>query len=350
MKAFFSTVAAAALATACYSSSSAPRQQPYPQQGYPQQGYPQQGYPQQQGGYGQPNYPSQAPGPYTNGQSVPQQQQQRPLLAPLVGSAAMQQEVRSILAELIAALPANEQAKVRGIPLVFDGTLEINAFAGCERGAPFMAGTEGILQAVDAIAQTNATDQMYGTRTYEAYLSAVLPRLVRGENVSPALPLGVVPVQYLAIPQRLSRAREIFQEVIAFTFGHELAHHYLNHTGCANGQSMAGGPALATLGHLATSVVPFLNQPNESAADAWGTNDALDAGLRRQPASYRWSERGGLLLLEFFARLEQAAGGNTNILSPTNLLRTHPNPGIRIPVVRGVIQQWYARHPGVTTT
>lgn len=341
MKAFFSTVAVGLSLLGCYSSSNStpqqqggyPNQGPYPQQGYPQQqGYPPQGYPQQQG---QPQQPPQA---------------QRPLLAPLVGSAAMQQEVRSILGELIAALPANEQAKVRGIPLVFDGTLEINAFAGCERGAPFMAGTEGILQAVDAIAQTNATDQMYGTRTYDAYLSAVLPRLVRGENVSPTLPLGIIPAQYVVIPQRLSRAREIFQEVIAFTFGHELAHHYLNHTGCANGQSMAGGPALATLGHLATSVVPFLNQPNESFADSWGTNDALDAGLRRSPANYRWSEKGGLLLLEFFARLEQAAGGSTSVLSPTNLLRTHPNPGVRIPVVRGVIQQWYARHPGVVTT
>ncbi len=252
-----------------------------------------------------------------------------------------------ILGELIAALGPSEQAKVRGIPLVFDSTLEINAFAGCERGAPFMAGTEGILQAVDAIAQTNATDQMYGTRTYDAYVAAVVPRLARGENISPALPLGSIPLQYVAIPQRLSRAREIFQEVMAFTFGHELAHHYLGHTGCANGQAMAGGPALATLGHLLTSVVPFANQPNESAADVWGANDALDAGLRRSPGNYRWSEQGGLLLLEFFAKLESAAGGSGNVFSPVNLLRTHPNPGIRIPVVRGVVQQWYARHPGV---
>lgn len=347
-------LAAAALLVGCSSSSSRPRQQ-YPQQ-YPQQGYPQQQqypqgqypqqqpYPQQQG-----QYPQQ---PYPNGQQQPQQPpqqqpQQRPLLAPLIGSAMMQQEVRSILGELIAALPATEQSRVRGIPLAFDSTLEINAYAGCEKGAPFMAGTEGILQAVDAIAQTNATDQMYGTRTYEAYLQAVLPRLVRGENVSPALPFGTIPPQYLAVPQRLSRAREIFQEVIAFTFGHELAHHYLGHTGCANGQALPGAPALATLGHLATGVMPFLNQPNESASDAWGANNALDAGLRRTPASYRWSEAGGLLLLEFFARLEQAAGGSTNVLSPVNLLRSHPNPGLRIPLVRNAIAQWYSRHPGV---
>lgn len=335
----------ALVATGCSTSASTRPQQQGPYYGQPN--------------YGQPNYPTQNPGPYQNGQAVPQnqgqpqqpppQQAQRPLLAPLVGSAAMQQETRSILGELIAALGPTEQSKVRGIPLVFDATLEINAFAGCERGAPFMAGTEGILQAVDAIAQTNATDQMYGTRTYDAYLAAVVPRLARGENTSPALPMGSIPLQYLAVPQRLSRAREIFQEVMAFTFGHELAHHYLGHTGCANGQAMAGGPALATLGNLVTSVVPFANQPNESAADVWGANDALDAGLRRTPASYRWSERGGLLLLEFFAKLESAAGASGNIFSPTNLLRTHPNPGIRIPVVRGIVQQWYMRHPGVSS-
>ncbi len=331
------------------SSNTRPQQQgQYPQQQgqYPQQ-YPQQQgqYPQQQGQYPQ-QYPQQQ-GQYPQQQQPEQQQQQRPLLAPLIGSAMMQQEVRSILGELIAALPSTEQSRVRGIPLAFDSTLEINAYAGCEKGAPFMAGTEGILQAVDAIAQTNATDQMYGTRTYEAYLQAVLPRLVRGENVSPALPLGTIPAQYLAVPQRLSRAREIFQEVIAFTFGHELAHHYLGHTGCANGQSLPGAPALATLGHLATGVMPFLNQPNESASDAWGANNALDAGVRRMQSNYRWSEGGGLLLLEFFARLEQAAGGNTNVLSPVNLLRSHPNPGLRIPIVRNVIAQWYSRHPGL---
>lgn len=335
MKAFLGLLAL----TGCVSSSSPPPQQ-------------QGGYYPPPPGYGQPNYPSQAPGPYQNGQAMPPQQPaqqpQRPLLAPLVGDAAMQAETRSILGELIAALGPTEQAKVRGIPLVFDGTLEINAFAGCERGTPFMAGTEGILQAVDAIAQTNATDQMYGTRTYDAYLAAVLPRLARGENVSPALPMGTIPLQFLAVPARLSRSREIFQEVMAFTFGHELAHHYLGHTGCANGQAMAGGPALSTLGQIVTGVVPFLNQPNEAAADLWGANNALDAGLRRTPASYRWSEKGGLLLLEFFGKLEQAAGGSGNILSPTNLLRTHPNPGLRIPAVRIVTQQWYQRHPGVT--
>ncbi len=65
---------------------------------------------------------------------------------------------------------------MRGIPLVFDPTNEVNAYAGCDdSGAPFLAATAGILEAVDAIAQTKATDELFGTRTYDAYCSAVLP-------------------------------------------------------------------------------------------------------------------------------------------------------------------------------
>jgi hypothetical protein len=268
----------------------------------------------------------------------------RPLLGPIVGSVAWQGEVHAVVRELVANLSPANAARVATIPLVFDpNPNEINAFAGCDdNGAPFVAGTEGLLEAVDAIAETKATDELYGTQTYAAYINAVVPRLATSSNASAALTVGIIPPQYWVDLRRISRAHEIFDEIVAFTFGHELSHHYLGHTGCANGQPVGGGPAIAELGQLAASILPGLNQPNEILADTNGCINTLDTGKARASRAYRWSEEGGLFLLDFFARLEAASGQNPLL----GFLRTHPNPGLRIPIVQTVAATWRFRNPG----
>jgi hypothetical protein len=265
-------------------------------------------------------------------------------LGPLVGAAAWQNETRAVAKELVANLGPQQQARVASVPLVFDPNQnEVNAFAGCDdNGAPFVAGTEGLLEAVDGISQTKATDELYGTRTYDSYMTLVAPRLVSKGGGSAMLPGGVIPPQYWSDPRRVSRAHEIFDEIVAFTFGHEFSHHYLGHTGCANGQAGGLGPALAELGMLATSVAPFVNQPNEAAADYSGCLNMLDTGRSRSPAAYRFNEEGGLWLLDFFSRLERASGANPLL----GFLRTHPNPGLRIPIVQGAATTWRLQHPG----
>jgi hypothetical protein len=326
-----------------------PVAQPYP--GYPQQpqygptGAAPQPYPQQQQPqYPPPQYPPPPQGPYTPAPTAapaPAPQPARPLLAPLVGAAAWQAEVRAVLAEQIANLSPQNQAKIRGIPLVFDpNPYEINAFAGCnDQGSPFLAGTEGLLEAVDAIAQTRATDDLYGTRTYEQYASVITPRLVQSDKASAALPPGIIPLNVLANPQRLSHAHEWFDDIVAFTFGHELAHHYLGHTGCATGQVVT---PLTNFGQL-LSGAPFVSQPMEVAADNFGVINSLDTGRARRP-SYRWSEAGGVALLDFFARLEQAGG--VSALNLANLFRSHPYPTLRIPLIQLTARTWYMQHPG----
>ena len=266
---------------------------------------------------------------------------------------AWQSEVRGVLGELIASLSADKQVKVRGIPLVLDPSFEVNAFAGCDdSGAPFLAGTAGILEAMDAISQTRATDEIFGTQTYNAYANAVIPQMLQSEKARAALPPNLIPGQYLNDPRRVSRAHELFDEIVAFTFGHELAHHYLGHTGCANGQPMSSGPNPAQLGNLVIKVLPGINQFNEGASDFGGVVNALDAGRARRP-NYAWTEKGGLMLLDFFARLD-AAGGPA---SPADILgaalnlgrqftRTHPSSAIRIPLVQQYAQQWRSQHPG----
>lgn len=319
-----------------------PPANPPPQQGY-NQPYPQQPYPYPPQPQNQPQPPQNQPQlpPQTPPQNPPQNQPvATPLLAPLFGALMWQAEARAILAELISHLDPTFAARVRGIPMAFDPDVtEINAFAGCDdSGSAFMAGTEGLLEAVDAIAQTQATDELYGTQTYEAYLQVIIPRILKADDkLGPALPLGSIPAQYTLVPQRLSRAHEIWDDVIAFTFGHELAHHYLGHTGCAVGQSQ--GPSPAAIGRLASQVIPLLNQPNEVAADNYGLIDVLDTGRARRPA-FQWSERGALTLLQFFDRLERASGQ-----AYVAFLLSHPNSVFRMTIVRGAAAVWHLQHP-----
>ena len=101
-------------------------------------------------------------------------------------------------------------------------------------------------------------------------------------------------------------------------------------------------PAIAQLDQLASSVVPLINQPNETLADVKGCTNMLDTGRARAATAYRWTEQGALWLLDFFARLDRASGANPLL----GFLRTHPNPGLRIPVVQGTANTWRLQHPG----
>ncbi len=315
--------------------------QPQPPYGYP----PPPAYGQPQPGYSVPPYygPPAAPAASIPAPPPPTSlPTARPLLGPLAGAAAWQSETRAVAKELVANLSLRNQALVATIPLVFDpNPNEVNAFAGCDdSGAPFVAGTEGLLEAIDGIAQTRATDEIFSTQTYDAYVGIVAPRLVSKDGGSAMLPAGIVPPMYWSDPRRISRAHEMFDEIVAFTFGHELSHHYLGHTGCATGQASGPGPAIAQLGMLATSILPGLNQPNEIAADSNGCINVLDTGVARATQAFRWTEEGGLWLLGFFTRLEQASGASPWL----GFLRTHPNPGLRMPIVQGVAATWRLQH------
>jgi len=247
----------------------------------------------------------------------------------------------------MANLSPDKQALVKGIPLIIDPNPNtINAFAGCdERGAPFIAATEGLLEAIDAISQTVANDDLYATHTYEQYATTVMPRLVQSSASGPALPLGILPFTTALDPRRLSRAHEIFDDIAAFTFAHELSHHYLGHTGCANGQVSPLATAAGAILRTVTQLPPArgLNQIAEAEADRAGTDNVLDAGRARRPG-FAWTERGGLLLLDFFLRMDRAAG--VSPVNPIGFLQTHPHPALRIPLVQFEAQHWHQTHPG----
>jgi Peptidase family M48 len=360
--------AALALALAGCEAPMAPAPQ-YPQAGYPPgqpapQGYPvgqlapQGGYPAGQlapqsygpAPYGAPGaappggpqgYPPQAYPPAPQAYPPPQQAYPPPAFAandPIntVDLNVLRATARGVLGELVAALPPAEQVKVQGIPLVTDAKVgEVNAYAACDGShMPHMAITDGLLQTEAYIAQLRATDEVYGTQKLGDYLNLLR---VTAQDQKPGQPImappagSIDPVQHVD-PRKVARQHQLFEEQVAFVLGHELGHHWLGHTGCANGRSGDHDPTLGDLigvaGRITNQVVPFTNQPNEVAADGVGIDDVLAAGARRP--GYHWTEQGALLTIGFFAALDQL----TPMVAITTWVSSHPNPALRADPIR----------------
>jgi hypothetical protein len=241
---------------------------------------------------------------------------------------------QQVIAELVAALPAQQQQRVNGIPLVVDDTVgEVNAFAMCQQGRSGMAITDGMLQVLANLAQAQAHDDITGTRSkVDEYVRWCAPRLAPKKPV-PIPPAGFFPLA--ADPRVIGRQRHVFEEEVAFVLGHELGHHYLGHLGCTASNSSP----LGDIARVASDQVPLFNQPNEMAADFSGTQNVLDAGrVRTGRGLTAWSENGGLLSMRFFAAFGQ--------LSPEDILlsfeRSHPPSELRIPIIQQAAAGWRA--------
>lgn len=246
----------------------------------------------------------------------------------------LQAESAQILRELVAALPTESRAKVDGIPLLFDNqTGEVNAFAGCENGAAFMAITAPLMRAMGHISEAKAADELFGTQRVSRYTRLAADSLGANGPV-PAPPPGFYSPAEALDARKLARQRDVYDEMVAFVLGHELAHHYLGHTGCANGTPSRGLDP-ARLGRIVTTIVSPLNQFNETGADTAGVDNLLEMGSRRAGRA-PMTEMGGVLTLEFFGSMEQ--------MSPTSvalgILRTHPHPRVRIPLIQSTAQRW----------
>jgi predicted Zn-dependent protease len=148
-----------------------------------------------------------------------------------------------------------------------------------------------------------------------------------------APPAGLVdPAQHVD-PRKVARQHQLLEEQLAFVLGHELGHHHLGHTGCANGQSGDRAINLGDLARIASKVVPVFNQPNEVAADYVGVDNLIAAGARRP--GYHWTEQGALLTLAFFSRLDQLTAQKLFL----SFADSHPNPALRV----GPVKQEAAR-------
>jgi hypothetical protein len=255
----------------------------------------------------------------------------------------LQAESAQILRELVAALPDGSRAKVDGIPLLFDNqTGEVNAFAGCENGAAFMAITLPLMRAMGHISEAKAADELYGTQRVSTYTRLAAESLGKQGPV-PDPPPGFYSPNEAMDPRKLSRQRDVYDEMVGFVLGHELAHHYLGHTGCANGTPSRGLDP-ARLGRIVTTIVSPLNQFNETGSDTAGVENLLEMGSRRQGRA-PITEMGAVLTLEFFGGMEQMSPA-TAVLG---ILRTHPHPRLRIPLIQQTAQRWRAGHKGGST-
>lgn len=239
---------------------------------------------------------------------------------------------QTLYAELNAALGAGPRSRMAGIPLVVDDSAsDVNAFAACtSTGKSLIAVTDGLFLVGGYLSRCAATDDVFGTRKTDEFIRFV------AQNQRPDQPLAIPGPGFLDPNQdndaaKLTRQHQIFDEQIAFVLAHEMAHHYLGHLPCT-----AGNVEASEIGAVLTSVVPAFNQVNETGADTAGTYNVLDAGKRA--TGYHYTERGGLLTMQFFAGMDQ--------LSPIDLIfafeRSHPPPQIRAPIIQQTAASWRA--------
>lgn len=239
-----------------------------------------------------------------------------------------------VLGELVAALPAAQKQRVQGVPLFADPTVgEVNAFAACDdQGMPLMAVSDGLLDVMAHLAQFKANDEVFGGTRTDAYIQLIARNQRPGQPIVRPAAGFVDPAQH-ADARKVARQNVLFDEELAFVLGHELAHHHLGHTGCANGGG-SRGVSPADFGRLLSRAAPIFNQPNEVGSDVAGTNNLLSAGKIRSGA--KWTEGGAMLVLNFFAGLDR--------LSATDILfgfeRSHPPPLLRMPIVQQTAQTW----------
>jgi hypothetical protein len=246
--------------------------------------------------------------------------------------AFLRQRAEQTLRALVAALPAAQQARVNGIPLVVDSTPgEVNAFASCSGSSSAMAITDGLLQIQSQLARFRAYDELAGTNKVGEYIG-VIARGARPKQPLPEPPAGFADPRFDLDARKTTRQYQILDEELAFVMGHELGHHYLGHLPCTS----TGGLTLAQIGGVLANAVPAFNQPNEISADVVGINNTLTMGARR--SDYHLTEGGALLTMQFFAGLDQ--------LTPVDILfgfeRDHPAPQVRTPIIQQAAATWRA--------
>ncbi|MBI4705965.1 MAG: M48 family metalloprotease [Deltaproteobacteria bacterium] len=246
----------------------------------------------------------------------------------------LRQRAQQVLSELVAALAPDRRALVQNIPLIVDPTVgEVNAFAACSDGRAAMAISDGLLEIEAQMSQCRATDELFGTRKLDAYVQLVATQQRPDQPIVRPAP-GFYDQAQQVEGRKVLRQHQLMDEQLGFVLGHELAHHYLLHTGCVGG---GGGISPDNIGRILSNVVPTFNQPNEIAADTTGVDNVLTAGARRP--DYHYTEGGALMTLDFFSALQQ--------LSPEAVLfafqSSHPPPQVRRPLVQQAAAQWRAR-------
>jgi hypothetical protein len=247
----------------------------------------------------------------------------------------LRQSAKTVLEELIAALPDKERGLMSAVPLVTeDEPGFVNAFASCKRREPKMAISDELLRIQAHLARSRATDEIFGTTKFDEYLQ-FLTENVKPKQKVPQPPTGFYTSEQDTEGRKVKRQHELFEEELAFVMGHEIAHHYLGHTGCV------GTPhPLVQLGTIISGRLPIFNQPFEIAADSQGTENLLNAGARRP--GYKWTEGGGMMMLSFFASLERIKADDSILFA---FVLSHPPSGVRLPIVTQAAERWRAAQP-----
>ena len=245
----------------------------------------------------------------------------------------MVNEPEYVINTLVDALQPEPKARVNGIPIYVIDDPDTNAFAGCGNGGALMGITFPLIIFQAASSEAKAYDEQFGTNFYREYVDETAAGIKQGKPATGLAP-GKLPKPGAVDPRKLARQRLLFDEQMAFVLGHELAHHYRGHTGCAPGKDELQSAVEDMARILSNTADPF-NQPLEAEADQFGIRNVMDAGAKRVQGA-QWNEEGAMLTMDFFISLMGA--GIEDVL--LGFLSTHPHPQIRMPIVRQTAEIW----------
>jgi|GEM_PF-386734 len=255
----------------------------------------------------------------------------------LMTDAFLRSETETIYRELLTGLTEEHRTRVATIPFhVVEDANEPNAAAGCSPGSrsPMVMITRAMLVVAAATSEARSFDEITDGHTYDAYADSLGGMMGSRRPITGLGPDAMG--SHATSRDRMARARHLFDEQIAFILGHELAHHYRGHTGCAGHGAVGREDAEAMARSLAGSVTSF-EQPFEVEADAWGVTTVLEVGHERRGGA--WTEEGALLSLDTFRRI----AGRTVLA--TVFLSTHPPSELRAPIVRQIAGTWAPGRP-----
>jgi hypothetical protein len=241
---------------------------------------------------------------------------------------------------LVDRLPTEARRRLTGIYVAFDPSLtDVGSMAACDDDGDYVVViSDALLGLADFVAQAEATDEVFWTHKRDEYATFLAESQRPGTRALPPPP-GFFDAAQAQSARKVDVASTRFNEIVAGTVAHELAHLLQGDLVCPNPTAThERGDDEWTheeRDHAFTVAEKLYTPPRVLAADCAGIDRVLDAGM---------TEQGELAWLSTLDRIERTGRERADRPTPSTYLRLHEACGVRADVVRAAANQWRQLH------
>lgn len=262
------------------------------------------------------------------------------LATPFLSLAAAHRQASLDLRVLVDRLPTEARRRLTGIYVAFDPSLtDVGSMAACDDDGDYVVViSDALLGLADFVAQAEATDEVFWTHKRDEYATFLAESQRPGTRALPPPP-GFFDAAQAQSARKVDVASTRFNEIVAGTVAHELAHLLQGDLVCPNPTAThERGDDEWTheeRDHAFTVAEKLYTPPRVLAADCAGIDRVLDAGM---------TEQGELAWLSTLDRIERTGRERADRPTPSTYLRLHEACGVRADVVRAAANQWRQLH------